>query len=53
LPLIGKLLGHRQAQTTQRYAHVDADPALVAANQLGDAMTSAMNGRKGKSVSGT
>jgi integrase len=27
LPLIGKLLGHRQAQTTQRYAHVDADPA--------------------------
>jgi integrase len=53
LPLIGKLLGHRQAQTTQRYAHVDADPALVAANQLGDAMTSAMNGRKGKSMSGS
>lgn len=53
LPLIGKLLGHRQAQTTQRYAHVDADPALVAANQLGDAMTSAMSGQKGRGASGS
>lgn len=51
LPLIGKLLGHRQAQTTQRYAHVDADPALVAANQLGDAMMSAMSGQNGKGSS--
>lgn len=36
LPLVGKLLGHSQPQTTQRYAHVDADPALAAANQIGD-----------------
>ena len=28
LPVIGRLLGHRQAHTTQRYAHVDVDPAL-------------------------
>jgi integrase len=35
LPLIGKLLGHTQAQTTQRYAHVDIDPALKAANEIG------------------
>jgi len=26
LPIIGKLLGHTQATTTQRYAHLDADP---------------------------
>ena len=26
LPIIGKLLGHTQASTTQRYAHLDADP---------------------------
>jgi integrase len=26
LPMIGKLLGHRQAATTQRYAHLDNDP---------------------------
>lgn len=32
LPVIGRLLGHTQAQTTQRYAHVDIDPALKAAN---------------------
>jgi integrase len=26
LPIVGKLLGHSQAQTTARYAHLDADP---------------------------
>ena len=26
LPIIGKLLGHSQAATTHRYAHLDADP---------------------------
>ncbi|WOK37305.1 site-specific integrase [Sphingomonas sp. C3-2] len=36
LPIIGRLLGHSQAQTTLRYAHVDADPALAAANQIGE-----------------
>lgn len=38
LPIIGRLLGHSQAQTTQRYAHVDADPALSAANAVGMAL---------------
>lgn len=31
LPLIGSLLGHTQAQTTQRYAHLMADPQRAAA----------------------
>jgi integrase len=26
LPMIGKLLGHTQVATTQRYAHLDVDP---------------------------
>jgi integrase len=35
LPIIGRLLGHSQTQTTARYAHVDNDPALLAANLIG------------------
>lgn len=38
LAIIGRLLGHSQAQTTMRYAHVDVDPALAAANQIGRAI---------------
>ena len=42
LPVIGRLLGHSQAQTTQRYAHVDANPALRAANAIGQVMALAL-----------
>lgn len=38
LPIIGRLLGHSQTQTTARYAHVDSDPALAAANLIGAAI---------------
>jgi integrase len=31
LPIIGKMLGHTQAQTTQRYAHLASDPVKAAA----------------------
>ena len=34
LPIIGKLLGHTQVQTTARYAHLAADPVRVAADQV-------------------
>lgn len=30
LPMIGKLLGHTQVQTTARYAHLAADPVIRA-----------------------
>ena len=42
LPIIGRLLGHSQPQTTSRYAHVDTDPALLAANAIGKALGEAM-----------
>ena len=45
LSLIGRLLGHSQAQTTLRYAHVDLDPALRLADQLGNAVTKALSHR--------
>ena len=35
LQVVGRLLGHTYAQTTARYAHVDSDPALKAANLSG------------------
>ena len=35
LPVIGALLGHSQAQTTLRYAHVASDPALMAVDAIG------------------
>ncbi|MEE8393777.1 MAG: tyrosine-type recombinase/integrase [Rhodospirillales bacterium] len=46
LPVIGRLLGHTQASTTQRYAHVDVDPALKAANKIGDVISGALDIQK-------
>jgi hypothetical protein len=42
LPMIGKLLGHTQASTTQRYAHLADDPqrraSELVAQRIADAM---------------
>jgi integrase len=46
LPMIGKLLGHTQAATTQRYAHLAADPVRTASNLIGAEITAVMNGNK-------
>ncbi|MFZ1425447.1 MAG: tyrosine-type recombinase/integrase [Geminicoccaceae bacterium] len=43
LPIIGRLLGHSQPSTTHRYAHVAIDPALAAADLIGEAMASALS----------
>ncbi len=34
LPIVGRLLGHTQPQTTQRYAHLADDPLREAANRM-------------------
>jgi integrase len=50
LPIVGKLLGHAQAATTQRYAHLDADPIRRAADAIGATISAALDGRTGGSV---
>ena len=50
LPIIGKLLGHSQAATTARYAHLDADPMRRAVDTIGATISSAMAGDKSSNV---
>jgi len=48
LQMIGKLLGHRVPATTQRYAHLARDAVAAVNDELGAAMTAAIEkGRKG------
>jgi len=42
LPIIGKLLGHMQPSTTQRYAHLDADPLRRASDMIGQRIAAAL-----------
>jgi integrase len=48
LPIIGKMLGHTQAATTHRYAHLASDPvkaaAAAVAGKIAAAMTSSKSG---------
>lgn len=46
LPVIGRLLGHAQASTTQRYAHLADDPLRQAANMIGERLVAAMGGKR-------
>jgi integrase len=48
LPMIGKLLGHTQVQTTARYAHLANDPVKTAAGRVSDMIGSAMLGKRKK-----
>lgn len=43
LPIVGKLLGHMQASTTNRYVHLDADPIRRAADAIGETIAAALN----------
>jgi integrase len=42
LPMIGKLLGHSQVQTTARYAHFAADPVRQAAHKIAQSIAAAL-----------
>ena len=48
LPMIGKLLGHTQVQTTARYAHLANDPVKTAAGRVSDTIGAAMLGKPKK-----
>jgi len=43
LPMIGRLLGHANHQSTARYAHLDDEHLLDAAQQIGDAVQRLMD----------
>ena len=43
LPMIGRLLGHANHQSTARYAHLDDNHVLDAAQQIGDAIERMMS----------
>ena len=42
LPIIGKLLGHKRAATTARYAHLDIDPLRRASEHIGGRLAAAL-----------
>jgi integrase len=47
LPIIGKMLGHSQAATTARYAHLASDPVKAAAAEVAGKIAAAMKGASG------
>jgi len=46
LPIVGKLLGHRDPKTTARYAHIGDDPAKAAADRISGTIAAAMKGKE-------
>lgn len=44
LPIVSRLLGHRKAEMTFRYAHVSDNETQMAAERIGIALTAALNG---------
>jgi integrase len=46
LPIIGRLLGHAQAATTARYAHLDNDPLRCASEAIARRIAAALEGNQ-------
>jgi integrase len=46
LPIIGKMLGHSNAETTQRYAHLADDPLRRATDSVSKRIAESMEGGK-------
>jgi integrase len=46
LPIIGRLLGHAQATTTARYAHLDNDPLRHASEAIAGRIAAALDGNR-------
>lgn len=47
LALTGAILGHKNLRSTMRYAHVQLDPSLKAANRVGKKLAVALSGSTG------
>ncbi len=47
LPVVGKLLGHRNTETTSRYAHIAVDPLKAAADAIAGKLASSLGSAKG------
>jgi integrase len=50
LPIIGRLLGHAQAATTARYAHLDNDPLRRASEAIAGRIAAALDGKRAATV---
>jgi integrase len=50
LYLVGKVLGHRQSRTTERYAHLKDDPLRAVANRTSEKIAAIMRGGRGTKV---
>jgi integrase len=50
LYLVGKILGHRQSRTTERYAHLKDDPLRAVANRTSERIAAIMRGGRGTKV---
>ena len=53
LPIIGKMLGHTQAATTDRYAHLASDPVKAAAAAVAGKIAAAMGSGSSKAKKAT
>jgi integrase len=48
LPIVGRLLGHTQPQTTARYAHLADDPLRRATNRFASIVAAARSRKRGR-----
>jgi integrase len=48
--IVGKILGHKRAQTTEKYSHLALDPVRAAAEQTSQRLAGALKGRKTSNV---
>jgi integrase len=52
LPVIGKLLGHKRAETTSRYARIAADPLKIPADAIASQLAAKLGDRPGSTALG-
>jgi len=50
LPIVGRLLGHTQPQTTARYAHFADDPLRQATDRFASIVAAARSGKRGEVI---